>query len=407
MHTRRRARRLALATTAALALVGGVAGPATAGTATADRTTGPSVTEGRPLYVPTPNPDALTHIEELEQAGQTEDAAAVQAMVDSPQAIWFTGQEDSDVQQDIAEVVRDAAARDAVPVLTLYNVPGRDCAQYSEGGAADTAEYQQWIDAVARGVGEAEAIVLLEPDSLALLPADCGQDDEEGSLTAARFTELNYAVDSLSALPGTTLYLDAGHSDWHTVGEISRRLVDAGVDRARGFYLNASNYRTDDELIPYGELVSGCVAHLVSGGDPADCPDQDTPAEEATAWLAEHVTEDPADQPHFVTDTSRNGQGPWTAPEDAYPDPQEWCNPPDRGLGQRPTTDTGHELVDAYLWIKIPGESDGECLRGTEGPEDPERGMVDPPAGGWFPEMALELVHHAQPPLQVGDTTTH
>ena len=99
---------------------------------------------------------------------------------------------------------------------------------------------------------------------------------------------------------------------------------------------------------------------------------------------------------HFVVDTSRNGQGPWQ-PDAAYPSPEDWCNPPDRGVGIRPTRDTGSELVDAFLWIKIPGKSDGLCYRGTSGPEDPARGMIDPAAGQWFPEMALELVHNAQP----------
>lgn len=103
----------------------------------------------------------------------------------------------------------------------------------------------------------------------------------------------------------------------------------------------------------------------------------------------------------FVIDTSRNGQGPWTPP--AYPDPQDWCNPPDRGLGLWPTADTGNPLVDAYLWVKIPSESDGERTRGL-GPAgetvDPEWGIIDPPADGWFPEMTLDLVHNANPPLE-------
>jgi endoglucanase len=99
---------------------------------------------------------------------------------------------------------------------------------------------------------------------------------------------------------------------------------------------------------------------------------------------------------HFVVDTSRNGQGPWQ-PDAVYPSPEDWCNPPDRGVGMRPTRDTGNELVDAFLWIKIPGESDGLCHRGTGGPEDPARDMIDPAAGQWFPEMALELVHNAHP----------
>ncbi|MFD9504257.1 glycoside hydrolase family 6 protein [Streptomyces sp. NPDC060035] len=85
--------------------------------------------------------------------------------------------------------------------------------------------------------------------------------------------------------------------------------------------------------------------------------------------------------------------------DDLHTDAQEWCNPPDRGLGARPTIRTGSPLHDATLWIKIPGELDGLCLRGTNGPEDPERGTVAPAAGAWFPQQPLELVRFAQPPL--------
>jgi endoglucanase len=103
---------------------------------------------------------------------------------------------------------------------------------------------------------------------------------------------------------------------------------------------------------------------------------------------------------HFVIDTSRNGVGPWQPPAGAYPDAQDWCNPPDRGAGLRPTLDTGVALLDGYLWVKIPGESDGECTRGL-GPAgstvDPEWDRIDPGAGQWFPEMALDLVRNASP----------
>jgi endoglucanase len=104
----------------------------------------------------------------------------------------------------------------------------------------------------------------------------------------------------------------------------------------------------------------------------------------------------------FVIDTSRNGRGPWTAPADSsYPDPQVWCNPPDRGLGARPTVATGNGLASAYLWIKKPGESDGSCNRGIAGATtDPEwNDAVDPAAGAWFPGLALDLARLATPPL--------
>ncbi|GAB3116314.1 hypothetical protein GCM10027160_25080 [Streptomyces calidiresistens] len=359
---------------------------------------GPSVTR---FHVPPPNPGALTQIKDLVRAGKLRDADLIRRMITTPQAVWLTGQEGHDVRADARRTVTDAKRQKAMPVLSLYNVPGRDCAQYSAGGASDTAEYIEWIDDVAKGIGPHPAIVILEPDSLALMPNDCGQDDEEETLTAARFTEIRYAVDVLAAKPKVNVYLDAGHSDWHRVDSIVSRLIEADVASARGYYLNPSNYQTDESLARYGNLISGCLAYAAEGGDPADCPNQWWDPQEALDWLDEHVTTDRAEWTPYVTDTSRNGRGPWTAPEDAaYPDPQTWCNPPDRGLGQRPTTNTGDPLIDAHLWIKIPGESDGECLRGTDGPQDPERGVVAPRAGQWFPQQALELARLAQPALR-------
>ncbi|MDX6675373.1 MAG: endoglucanase, partial [Solirubrobacteraceae bacterium] len=103
---------------------------------------------------------------------------------------------------------------------------------------------------------------------------------------------------------------------------------------------------------------------------------------------------------HLVVDTSRNGQGLWH-PSVSYPDAQDWCNPPGRGVGTHPTANTGIGLVDAYLWVKIPGESDGQCNRGIAGSTtDPEwGGIVDPAAGTWFPQQALQLAQNASPPL--------
>ena len=109
---------------------------------------------------------------------------------------------------------------------------------------------------------------------------------------------------------------------------------------------------------------------------------------------------------HFVVDTSRNGQGPWVpATGTTYPDPQVWCNPPGRGLGERPQ---GHPAkaypqLDAYLWIKTPGQSDGQCNRGVTGSTtDPEwGGRTDPAAGAWFGRQALQLARLASPKLEI------
>lgn len=96
-----------------------------------------------------------------------------------------------------------------------------------------------------------------------------------------------------------------------------------------------------------------------------------------------------------------------------------WCNPVGAGLGVRPTSKTNVPLVDAYLWVKTPGQSDGSCdiaggarawdysqynpwgLSGADAQNhfDPLWGRVDPAAGAWFPEQALQLAKNASPPL--------
>ncbi|MEE1753115.1 glycoside hydrolase family 6 protein [Streptomyces sp. SP18CS02] len=393
MRRRIAAQLLAFSMALAVALAAGPA-PAAAGA--------PSDTSGSPgsrLYTPEANPGAYRQVVGLLRDGRYADASGVLAMVRTPQAVWFGDQTPAEVERRARAVVRDAARERAVPVIALYNVPGRDCSNYSGGGASTTAEYRAWVDAVARGIGRHDAMVVLEPDSLALLPADCGQDDEQGTKTSARYTEVNHAVVALERLARTKVYLDTGHPGWHSVNSIVPRLIRGGVGEATGFFTNASNYRTEEDSHWYGTLISSCIGHVEDGGAVADCPDQFWPRADAEAWIADNVTTPVSRMKHFVTDTSRNGLGPWSAPAGKYTDAQEWCNPPGRGLGDRPTTATGDPLYDARLWIKIPGESDGLCLRGTAGPQDPERGMVDPAAGAWFPEQALELVRLAQSPL--------
>jgi endoglucanase len=371
------------------------------------------------FYVPKPNPDAIDQIAALRAAGNKADAELIAAMVETPSAVWFTSGTPKEVGQAVKATVQRAEGKKSVPVLVAYYVPGRDCSQYSAGGAPDGETYRAWIDAFAAAIGESEVVLILEPDGVALTPTDCGQPD-----TFDRVGLIRYAVATFGEVaPNAAVYLDAGHNAWHNVGDIAGRLVAAGVNDAAGFYLNPSNYQYTGNVVQYGTWISKCIAM----GPGADCPNQYWNGGPLPAKIAELLGEwtgvalspygiwsDESDDPalntsginlrygsvvgttHFVVDTSRNGQGPWQ-PDAAYPSPEDWCNPPGRGLGVSPTSDTGNELVDAYVWIKIPGESDGLCLRGTAGPEDPARGMVDPAAGQWFPEMALELVHNANP----------
>jgi endoglucanase len=372
---------------------------------------------GTTLYV---NPASST----LQAAAKLDGQARADALLlgSFPSATWFTKGTPAEVQAAVKKLVDAAAAKNAVPVIVAYNLPHRDCSQYSAGGATSKAEYQAWIDAFAAGIGDRKVVVILEPDGLGIIPFHTdlsGKEEwckppEANKATAAkeRYEMLSYAVDKLRANRRSAVYLDGTHSAWLGVGDIANRLVKAGVQRASGFYLNASNYEPNDKLLDYGTWISQCIHYGTSAGAGTGhferCASQYHPANPndyttwalSRKWYADNVGKAVGPLIHFVIDTSRNGRGSWAPkPGTTYKDPQTWCNPPDRGLGLRPTTRTGKPLVDAYLWIKIPGESDGQCDRGMGGGIDPERGYADPPAGAWFEKQAAELIQLANPPV--------
>lgn len=360
--------------------------------------------------------------------GDLDGATTMAKLASWPGAHWFSDGTPAEVERQTRALVRSAARTGAVPVLVAYNVPGRDCSQYSSGGAQSDADYQAWITGLARGIGRDRAVIVLEPDALANLPRDCSPStDPTGALTAGRIADLRYAIDVLEKQPNTTVYLDAGNSHWQSVGAMAQRLLDAGVDRAQGFSLNVSNFFPTDQSDRYGTWVSNCLWYATKGpatarghaescagqyyspaapndGGPGNAVNVDDPTtwHWTDQWFQQNVGSQPAEGlTHFVVDTSRNGRGAWTPPAGKYTgDPQIWCNPPGRGIGNRPTADTGTPLADAYLWIKTVGQSDGECNRGIPGgTADPEYGAVDPAAGAWWPEQALGLVRNAEPAL--------
>jgi endoglucanase len=410
------------------------------------------------FYVRQPDHEAVAQIASLTSQGDKADAALIRAMANTPQAVWLTGGTPMEVQQSVKQVVQQAAGKGQVPVLVAYNIPGRDCSQYSAGGAATGDAYRAWIDGFAAGLGTQKAVVLVEPDGLANLPTDCGQPD-----TYDRVGLINYAAHALLGDPNALIYLDAGHSAWHSVGDIAHRLIEAGVQDVNGFFLDVSNYQYTANQVFYGTWISDCLtlARFSPSYDASgNCPNQYWNGGPATNWQGTAMSpygvwsegagelalntsgidsryasllNGATPTTHFVIDTSRSGRGPndmsayasspFNQPPSVIQKLQagNWCNPPGSGLGPRPTANTGIPLVDAYLWVKVPGESDGQCdaaggVRAWDYAAytapgwptsdadralfDPLWGLYDPPAGQWFPQMALELARNANPPLQ-------
>jgi endoglucanase len=276
---------------------------------------------------------ATRQADEYAAAGRTADAAAIRHIGEQPTAVWFTGA-DPDAATRAGTLAAAARAAGRMPVLTVYNIPGRDCGSYSAGGAADAAGYRAWTDSLAAALAGAPVLIVLEPDAVAQTVDGCAGPPAE------RYALLAHAVGAFAANEQARIYLDAGNASWIAdLERLAAGLRESGIARADGFALNVSNFETTAASVAYGTRLSG-----VLGGA------------------------------HFVIDTSRNGNGPHPVSGVA-----RWCNPPGRGIGADPTTDTGVPLLDALLWVKRPGESDGECDSG------------DPKAGEWFPEYALAI----------------
>jgi endoglucanase len=405
------------------------------------------------FFVPAPPNGAVQQVESLLKQGQLRNALLIAVMETVPQAVWLTGGTPSQVNATVTSTLQEANAERALPVLVLYNIPGRDCGSYSAGGAENTADYETWIDAIAAAIGSQKVLIVLEPDSLADLPSDCGYNPTQVNVpqaTADRYTQINYAVTTLEAGSQTLVYIDAGNSHWQAVPIMAARLAQAGIQQAQGFFTNVSNYNLNNYETTYDTWVSECIAFAndpEQGGwrlgnysycasqyyspfGPVD-PDNIATWVYTDEWYEQNMGTAVATT-HFVIDTSRNGQGPLDASIYAnapYNQPASviqtltngsWCNPPERGLGTHPTANPGVLLLDAYLWVKTPGESDGTCdaaggARAWDYADytqpgwptnaagqaifDPLWGLDDPIAGAWFPQQALDLAQRANPRL--------
>src|SRR3954452_21111891 len=126
--------------------------------------------DGADLYTPRPDHGAIEQIADLTRSGHKDLARKIRTMIDTPQAVWVTSGSGKKLTQSIKAEAHRAAGKKTMPVFVAYNIPFRDCSQYSAGGATSVAEYKAWIDAFAAGIGSHEAAVMLEPDGLGIIP---------------------------------------------------------------------------------------------------------------------------------------------------------------------------------------------------------------------------------------------
>ncbi|MEU7840079.1 glycoside hydrolase family 6 protein [Micromonospora sp. NPDC049114] len=263
-----------------------------------------------------------------------------------PQARWFANFNPSTIQSEVSGFVGAANAAQQIPVLAVYEITNRDCGGASAGGAPDLNQYQTWVSNFARGLGNQTVLIILETDSLAL----------QTCLSSSELNARNQAISTAtrtikSGNPNAKVYLDAGHSTWNSAGETANRLRAAGVQYADGFFSNVSNFNSTSSEANFGRAVISALNGMGLSGK------------------------------RQVIDTSRNGgaSGDWCGDDNT-----------DRRIGQYPTTNTGDSNIDAYLWVKPPGEADG--CRYT--------------AGSFQPDLAYSLANGVPNPPTTAPPTT-
>ena len=350
---------------------------------------------GARLYV---NPDYTAALRGVAQR-HPEAAPLVRKMEQFPTAIWESSIQDTTSVARHLDAARRQQIASGVPVVTvfaIYDLPGRDCAAASSAGelspdAAGEARYRhQFIDPIAaafRAHRDQRIAVVLEPDSLANLVTNL-QSPRCAAVADVYKRGIAYAVSTLS-MPHVSVYLDAAHAGWMGWPKNLVRAVPlfkevlqmaGGAHRIRGFAVNVSNY--DPTKVPE-----------TRPRDPHYAPNDELSYVEdlARGLEAAGIT-----GKHFVVDTGRNGRA------DIRSVAGSWCNVKGAGLGERPRAAPA-PLVDAYLYVKVPGESDGTsdphaarfdatCASDDATPAAPEAGLM-------FDAYLIDLLRNAQPPL--------
>jgi cellulose 1,4-beta-cellobiosidase len=295
---------------------------------------------------------------------------------------------------DISAKNKAGASSPYVGMFVVYDLPDRDCAALASngelssanGGAAKYMSYIDSIAAIAKKYPDVKLNLIIEPDSIANLVTNTGVAKCAAAADVYKSSVI-YAMKTLN-LPSIDMYLDGGHGGWlgwpdnmsKAAPLYASLYTQAGKPRAvRGIVTNVSNYNAWS--------IATCPAYTTPNPncDEKRYIDAFAPLLAAQGFNA-----------HFLVDTSRNGVQPTAQTEQG-----NWCNIIGAGFGTRPTTNTGDALVDAFVWVKPGGESDGTSDT-TSVRYDSHCGVTEalkpaPEAGTWFEAYFQQLLQNANP----------
>ncbi|KAH7412187.1 1, 4-beta cellobiohydrolase [Phaeosphaeria sp. MPI-PUGE-AT-0046c] len=303
------------------------------------------------------------------------------------------------LEEYLADIkTKNAAGSKLMATFVVYDLPDRDCAALASNGelAIDKdgeniykTEYIDKIAAIIKKYPDVSVNLAIEPDSLANMITNMNV--AKCSKAAPVYEALTvYALKTLN-LPNVNMYLDGGHAGWlgweanitPAAKFYAKVYKAAGSPRGvRGIVTNVSNYNA--------YRTASCNVAITESNK--NCDEERYINAFAPLLRAEGF---PA---HFIVDVGRNGKQP--TGQKAWGD---WCNVQGAGFGQRPTTETGNSLVDALVWVKPGGESDGTSdqsaarFDGFCGKESAFKPA--PEAGTWFQAYFEMLLKNANPAL--------
>lgn len=300
----------------------------------------------------------------------------------------------ADTLADIKKANQAGASPPYAGLFVVYDLPDRDCAAAASNGEYSIADngvanYKAYIDAIkAQLVANSDTRILLvvEPDSLANLVTNMNVAKCSNAHNA--YLEcINYAVTQLN-LPNVAMYLDAGHAGWlgwsanlQPAATLFAEVYSNASKPAslRGLATNVANYN--------GWNLASAPSYTQgdSNYDEMLYVQALSPLLSSAGWNA-----------HFITDQSRSGKQPTGQKQWG-----DWCNVIGTGFGTRPTSNTGLDVEDAFVWVKPGGECDGTS--NTTSPRyDYHCGLSDalqpaPEAGTWFQAYFEQLLTNANP----------
>jgi len=382
-----------------------------------------------------------------------------------PTAVWLdsiasiTAAAGSNYKTGLQAHLDAALAQGAtVAQFVIYDLPGRDCAALASNGeipAGGTAKYQsQYIDPIVAiehnpKYAGIRIVNIVEPDSLPNLVTNAGS---QAGATAACATEkangdyeigVAYALKQLhNGVTNVYNYVDAGHHAWlgwpdnisGVVTEFASVAQKAGgFATVDGFITNTANYSALQE--PFVQPSGTVNGQQVKSSKWIDWNDYSDELSFAQGLRTKLVSAGFTSGLGMLIDTSRNGWGGSARPTAASTSTDlntwvdasridrrihagNWCNQSGAGIGERPKAAPASG-IDAYTWIKPPGESDGASQpiannqgKGFDGMCDPayagngrngnnKTGALpnSPLAGAWFSAQFQQLLANAYPAL--------